>query len=423
LERKASQLLVERGIETLAVELWALPDALGPQDALVGYRRVASWYHDDESHQILVGPDHLLAHVLDAEGSLTRLDLGPAEELEALVDAWREALGAPLVRGVALEVGSEGDPEVRAGQRLRERLLDSVLNAAGETLQRLFVVADDLVFLVSLDALPTEDEGADRIGDRLRIVSEVSFARLMAPGEAVAEDPSFLALGGVDYDARGAAAEGVAVASAPIVEEEAVSAEGVAVEGGETESRGTRSSMPARFRKLPQSRREAEAVADVLEEAFEIEPVLLTREETTKAALFEAATGKRYVHLATHGWFAPVSVRSTEDVSREADSLTRMSANERVTGLAAMTLCGLAMAGANHGRDALGRVTGILTAEELCSLDLSCCELAVLSACETNVGIRRAGQGIQSLQPALYAAGARTSSPRSGRSTTPPRAT
>jgi len=48
-------------------------------------------------------------------------------------------------------------------------------------------------------------------------------------------------------------------------------------------------------------------------------------------------------------------------------------------------------------------------AEELCSLDLSQCDLAVLSACETNVGIRRAGQGIQSLQAALYAAGAKSS--------------
>ena len=86
-----------------------------------------------------------------------------------------------------------------------------------------------------------------------------------------------------------------------------------------------------------------------------------------------------------------------------------MGLEDRVTGLAPMTLCGLALAGANKGRDSLGRVPGILTAEELCSLDLSQCELAVLSACETNVGIRRAGQGIQSLQSALYAAGARTS--------------
>jgi len=74
-----------------------------------------------------------------------------------------------------------------------------------------------------------------------------------------------------------------------------------------------------------------------------------------------------------------------------------------------MILCGLALAGANRGRDALGRVPGILTAEELSALDLSSCELAVLSACETNVGLRRAGLGIQSLQAALHAAGAHSS--------------
>ncbi len=56
----------------------------------------------------------------------------------------------------------------------------------------------------------------------------------------------------------------------------------------------------------------------------------------------------------------------------------------------------------------LGKVPGILTAEELATVDLSNCELAVLSACETNVGLRRAGQGIQSLQGALHAAGVRT---------------
>ena len=51
---------------------------------------------------------------------------------------------------------------------------------------------------------------------------------------------------------------------------------------------------------------------------------------------------------------------------------------------------------------------GILTAEELAGLDLSHCELAVLSACDTNAGTRRAGLGIQSLQSAVHAAGART---------------
>jgi len=49
-----------------------------------------------------------------------------------------------------------------------------------------------------------------------------------------------------------------------------------------------------------------------------------------------------------------------------------------------------------------------VTAEELSALDLSGCELAVLSACDTNVGLRRAGQGVASLQKALHMAGARS---------------
>jgi CHAT domain-containing protein len=51
---------------------------------------------------------------------------------------------------------------------------------------------------------------------------------------------------------------------------------------------------------------------------------------------------------------------------------------------------------------------GLVTAEELSTLDLTGCELAVLSACDTNVGVRRAGQGVASMQRALQMAGARS---------------
>jgi CHAT domain-containing protein len=152
-----------------------------------------------------------------------------------------------------------------------------------------------------------------------------------------------------------------------------------------------------------------ESLAGLFERTLSGAPKLLTKAKATKAALAEHAAGARYLHLATHGWFAPESVKSILDASpRESEVWHRLGLEETINGFAPMTLCGLALAGANRGRDSLGRVPGILTAEELSSLDLSNCELAVLSACETNVGIRRAGQGIQSLQAALHAAGART---------------
>jgi len=428
LEREASRRLAERGVVTEPVETGALTAALDPGDVAIGYRRITLKHMDPSSGEIEAAADHLLAHVLDSEGALNRIDLGPASELEELAMVWRAALGAPLLRGLGLEE-SEDDPELDAGRELRARILDPVLAPAGEDASRLFVCADDLLFLLPLDALPfdegdvdeadIDDTSPERIGDRLCIVNEVSFARLLAPApptEAEAEadaEPSLLAFGGVDYDAEGAAPEGLAATSAPI--EATMSVDGVETGTEESESDDpdsgpvSRSAMPDRFQKLLQARYEAEATADLFEEAFETEPALLTKKKTTKAALFESAAGKRYLHLATHGWFAPESVRSTEDARPEGEGFARMGIEDRVSGLAPMTLCGLALAGANRGRDSLGRVPGILTAEELCSLDLSQCELAVLSACETNVGIRRAGQGIQSLQSALYAAGARTS--------------
>jgi len=425
LERDASLRLAARGVITNPVDLGALTAALGPGDVAIGYRRMSIKHVDEVSGETLEAADHLLAHVLSSDGTLNRIDLGPAPELEEIASEWRAALGAPLLRGLGLE-DEEDDPEARAGSELRARILDPVLEVAGEDTTRLFICADDLLFLLPLDALPFErgdTDNVERIGDRLRIVNEVSFARLLAPAPGGDAAPSLLVLGGVDYDAQGAAPEGSAASAAPIETDDTPevgsparkgddggsrSSEGSSAEGA-GERGTTRSAFPERFRKLRQARYEAEATADIFEEAFEIEGRLLLGKDTTKAALFEAAAGKRYLHLATHGWFAPESVRSTEDARPEGQGFARMGARDRVTGLAPMTLCGLALAGANKGRDSLGRVPGILTAEELCSLDLSQCELAVLSACETNVGIRRAGQGIQSLQSALYAAGARTS--------------
>ena len=315
-ERDASRLLAERGVVAQPLEAQALAGALRPGEAAIGYRRLAYAHLSEWDGILYVGEDHLFAHILRADKTLTRVDLGSASELEELAHDWRAALGAPLLRGMALAPEQQGENlETSAGTALRRRILDPVLTAAGEGAQRLFICADDLVFLIPLDALPLDDQGSERLGDRVQFVSEVSFARLLAKDEPAPSAPSLLAMGGVDYDAEGAVAKGYVAVAPPVGEDD-----DDVNEVGTSESRGSRSPMPSRFGKLLQSRFEVEAASDLFEEAFAVEPTLLTRKETTKAALFAAAGGKRYVHLATHGWFAPGSVNSTANRDRWAAS-------------------------------------------------------------------------------------------------------
>src|SRR5207344_3004027 len=100
----------------------------------------------------------------------------------------------------------------------------------------------------------------------------------------------------------------------------------------------------------------------------------------------------RFIHLATHA-----------DCFASCDELLE----DEVATRAPLSLTVLAFTGANlcdtHGR----RVYGLLSAEEVAGLDLGGCELAVVAACKSAVGVRLPGQGVASLQSAFHVAGAR----------------
>ena len=73
------------------------------------------------------------------------------------------------------------------------------------------------------------------------------------------------------------------------------------------------------------------------------------------------------------------------------------------------TLSGLALAGADHRASAKPDAEdGILTAEEVVSLNLEGVEWAVLSACDTGLGRIKAGEGVFGLRRAFQIAGVRT---------------
>jgi len=245
--------------------------------------------------------------------------------------------------------GARTRPNPRAeealGRRLFERILAPALAHTGEA-TTLFVAVDGSLHVLPLDALPL---GRERVGDALDVRQVSSLAALVRERPRLPRAGQLVAVGDVDFGAR----------------------------------RG------ARFEALRATQRELESVVRLYDARTPDgpggpHPIVLSGKGASRDAFCAAAPGARYLHVATHGWFEAQPDRA-------------------VAAFGPLTLCGLAFAGAN-GDDA-----AVVLAEELAGLDLSRCRLAVLSACETHVGLHAAGQGIWSLHTALHMAGARAS--------------
>lgn len=340
----------------------------------------------------------LLAFVVTPDGVVRRVELGVTHTIELLLDEWRTGLGRPL-DGRAPGLESDGTEEVdrspEVSAMLRNLVLDPIFAAAPDA-RVLHVVCDDLLHLVPLDALSLghgkEDEGV--VGDRYRVLGEVSVGRLLRAGTRSQGDGVVEAAGAREAPRTLLAVGGVAYGSAG------------------DDGDGPATDVATTFAPLPATIGEARAVAASFEAAFEAavetgdeqRVTALFGTDASKAAFLATAPTASFIHVATHGWFATELGQSPTD---EIDDAATDRGRATLESFLPESLCGLAFAGANRSGE--GGVEARLTAEEVGALDLARCELAVLSACETNVGIRRAGEGIQSLQSALHAAGVHAS--------------
>ncbi len=361
-----------------------------------------------------------------ATGQLTRVELGPLAPIEDAVVAWREGIGvaggesagvAEPARGVGVRPSVDHLADTR-GRELCARLVDPLLAAIGDANQVIFVL-DDVVHLVALDALPLGVSAEGRtmlVGEHWRIDTRCTLSELLVRSSAEGDDEGvLLALGGAAFGAEPAASGAEDRDSAaedhpatpdtlPTVRTEHSNATPSILRGSAWESG---------FAPLLHTDVEARGIAAIYDGSLggKSKHIVLEQREASRSAFEELAPNARFLHVATHGWFASESIRSWQEalpLDRYMGLGARLSGEDRIKGMSPMLLCGLAFAGANLPDSAVGRARGLITAEEISTLDLSHCELAVLSACDTNVGERRAGQGVASLQRALQMAGARS---------------
>jgi CHAT domain-containing protein/tetratricopeptide (TPR) repeat protein len=319
------------------------------------------------------------------------VDLGPRRAIDSLIDRYLVAMADRNRRGAG---GAADD----TGKGLSRSLWQPLSEHLGEVKQ-IFVIPDEVVGRLPFEALRLED------GRWLLEQLEVVYAQdavtlrdqLAMAVPSHAERPSLLALGDVDY---GTSAGGAADAAA-----------------SETDDRGLRG-VGRNWGRLEGTRREIAAVVQRHAHTFgdAARTTVLSGTEATEAALAADLRGATVVHLATHGFFERKGIVSlwraavnealgTGEIADEQFFESRARVKPPLDGEDPDLLAGLILAGANApGREA----DCVLTAAEVRRLDLSACELAVLSACQTGLGSAQAGEGLASLRRAFAAAGART---------------
>jgi CHAT domain-containing protein len=331
----------------------------------------------------------LLAFVILNQGEVKSIDLGPTAPLGEAIDRWREGTGRTA-------------SAAEAGRFLRDTIwrpieerIAALSNDGGPPIGTVLISPDGSLGQLPLAALPGKAPGT-------YLLEEWAIATVPSPqalvslfrSPAVAEAPdgrggNLLVLGGVDYNSRSGE-------SAPKPKKKFLVGH----------DRAPRDEDEA-FGPLSGTRGELATLERMYRDTFgEAGLTTLSGAAATEDALRGQALGHLYLHLATHGFFASPRFRSALDRStQEARPGIEFLGSQTVSGYHPGLLSGLALAGANQPQV---EDDGILTAEEVSTLNLARADLVVLSACQTGLGKSAGGEGLLGLQRSFHCAGART---------------
>jgi CHAT domain-containing protein/tetratricopeptide (TPR) repeat protein len=402
----AERALVEQSAEAraemarAATGFDAVLEALPPGSALVSFVQYQRSLPPPERRS---GPPAapipaFAAFVLHATGTAAVVPLGNVFDVERLITEWREeAAGKNLLGG-----GTVGRADLAyrtVGTRLRRAIWDPLAGRLRGA-NRVFVVPDGAIGLVSLAALPV---GTSYLLEHAPPIHYLSAERDLVSGPSLpsAGATGMIALGGPSFDDTPRSGPQSAATSGKTPS----AATAAGTRGAGT---GCLSFENLRFQPLDGTLQEVQEISNVWTRPAtprtEAARVLVGR-EASETTFKRDAHRYQVLHLATHGFFLSSGCSAAPGTNtRGVGGLSSAGTVENP-----LLLSGLALAGANRRASAgPDEDDGILTAEEVASLDLSGVEWAVLSACDTGVGEIRAGEGVFGLRRAFQVAGART---------------
>ncbi len=328
------------------------------------------------------------AFVLGGGNEILRIDLGPQKQIAEAVEAFRVALQ------------SRKTSEDESGTQL-QRLIWEPFSSKFKDVGTVLISPDGDLARCPFLALPGREKGKYLIEDVSiaivpfpsmipEIMSRSGLLQTDADSDVKRDSKgSLLIVGDVDFGASPGGSDAPA-------------------ESRSTAIRGKRDN----WQRLPATRAEALAVRDSFESQFTDNKVEFLRgSQATESAVRIKSQSHRWLHFATHGFFATAPERSADVVDGRARSestttLDDAAAKFNILGYDPGLRSGLVLAGANTDA-APGEDDGHLTATEVSQLNLPTAELVVLSACETGLGENANGEGVMGLQRAFQVAGTR----------------
>jgi len=333
------------------------------------------------------------AFVVGPNGALPLLlDLGSAGDLEPLVTSWYGAAAGLNWRGAISDVDSE---------HVYRKLATSLRVATWDKLaprlrgaKEVYIVPDGQLHMVAFETLPAGRQKylIESAPTLIRLASErdlVSLGRVLAIGNG------FLGVGAVDYDQ---------VDSIAAQRYSRALAESGAARYREKRA-GCQRTDPIHFDSLSQTGAEVDSAAQEWRLHRERdERCDVVRGGAATGSVFRAlAPGRRGLHVATHSFI--ITSRCRTDQRRVFNGSIYTPCSDVLE--SPLVESGLVFAGANHVANDTEGFEGLLSGEEIASLELSGMEIAVLSACGTGLGPVRSGEGIFNLSRSFQLAGCR----------------
>lgn len=344
---------------------------------------------EGSSHEEHVLDPHYVAWIVPKKGAVDRVDLGDAAELDQTIDGVRKTIqDAGSEDGLITNRG-----EIEATDELNNKmaaLSDSVWNPIAKLIsddvKRVIISPDGALWLVPWSAIPIQS--ADKNKPAEYLIEKYAVSTTLS-GRALALDADPSQNSGLENKARSAVFSNPDFDQSPL--EKQSSYQRLFRRSAMPALPGTRSaafdSSRHKAAPLPGTEVESAAIIPRMKQWLGTESINSFKGREAMESVVKQLVRPKSVVFSTHGFF-----NVSESKSDSVDPLKR---------------CGLLFAGCNDPASVIGGDDGVLTGDEITSIDFRNTELVVLSACETGIGLIEDGNGVAGLRRAFKLAGAK----------------